>query len=370
MHRWAVEGVFTFNLLMACVDVAGLWFLHRFRKAAAWWIAAFFAAGASFLLVCLFNFGPSFISRISMAGFRNFPVVRLVAYVIFLHGPICALGGALLLRKKAPKTALLSAATAAALVLMAVDAFWIEPTWLEVTHLRIESPKLSRPIRVAVVADLQTDQAGSYERKVFTRLRAEKPDLILLAGDYVQAPPSRVEAVCRELNALVKDVGLDAPEGVFAVQGNVDARRPWRKIFDGLPVVPVISTQSFDIGPLQLTCLSMGESFHPAMKIERKNADRFHLVLGHGPVFARGQIDADLLVAGHTHGGQVRLPGFGAIQTGCDVPRHWAAGLTTLPSGAQLLVSRGVGMERGHAPRLRFLCRPQLILIDLVPVPR
>jgi uncharacterized protein len=49
------------------------------------------------------------------------------------------------------------------------------------------------------------------------------------------------------------------------------------------------------------------------------------------------------------------------------VPNSWAAGLTALPSGAKLIVSRGIGMERAYAPRMRFLCRPELLVIDLEP---
>jgi predicted MPP superfamily phosphohydrolase len=49
------------------------------------------------------------------------------------------------------------------------------------------------------------------------------------------------------------------------------------------------------------------------------------------------------------------------------VPRSWAAGVTRLVNGATLIVSRGVGMERGSAPRLRFLCRPELVIIEVLP---
>ena len=85
------------------------------------------------------------------------------------------------------------------------------------------------------------------------------------------------------------------------------------------------------------------------------------------PNFALGEIPADLLVAGHTHGGQVRLPWIGPMITHSRIPHAWAAGLTELPGGGKLLVSRGIGMERGFAPPMRFLCRPELMVIDLVP---
>jgi predicted MPP superfamily phosphohydrolase len=93
------------------------------------------------------------------------------------------------------------------------------------------------------------------------------------------------------------------------------------------------------------------------------------VVLGHSPNFALAPIDADLLIAGHTHGGQFCLPLIGPLMTNAEVPRRWASGATKLPGGATLVVSRGVGMERGAAPRLRFLCRPELAIIDLTPGP-
>jgi len=105
----------------------------------------------------------------------------------------------------------------------------------------------------------------------------------------------------------------------------------------------------------------------PSLEVPGADPDRFHVVLGHSPNFALGRIEADLLVAGHTHGGQVRVPLVGPLVTLSKVPRRWAAGLTDLPGGGRLLVSRGVGMEGGSAPRLRLFCRPELVVIDLAP---
>ena len=85
------------------------------------------------------------------------------------------------------------------------------------------------------------------------------------------------------------------------------------------------------------------------------------------PILRWGRSTPTCLVTGHTHGGQVRLPIIGPLMTLSLVPRGWAAGLTELPGGGKLLVSRGLGMERGYAPRIRFRCRPELMVIDLVP---
>lgn len=73
----------------------------------------------------------------------------------------------------------------------------------------------------------------------------------------------------------------------------------------------------------------------------------------------------DLTLAGHTHGGQVRLPGFGALVDNCDLPLRMARGLTRYDSRMWLHVSAGLGTSR-FAP-VRFACRPEASILDLVP---
>jgi predicted MPP superfamily phosphohydrolase len=75
-----------------------------------------------------------------------------------------------------------------------------------------------------------------------------------------------------------------------------------------------------------------------------------------------------LVVAGHTHGGQLRLPGVGALVTNCDLPRARARGLTRDPTddgGTWLHVSAGLGSSP-YLP-VRFCCRPEATLLELVP---
>ena len=79
--------------------------------------------------------------------------------------------------------------------LIAADAFLIEPEWLEVSHVEIPSAKLSRPCRIVVLADFQADRIGPYERRVIRSVAEAKPDVVLLAGDYLQAGPAQREEV-------------------------------------------------------------------------------------------------------------------------------------------------------------------------------
>jgi predicted MPP superfamily phosphohydrolase len=293
---------------------------------------------------------------------NHFRVMGLLANGIFLHLPVALLIVALQ-RRKSPRSAAALATLAAGLVGVAVFSFLIEPFRLEVTKIRLHSPKVKVPIRIALVSDLQTDVVSEYEREVLAGIMAEAPDLILLSGDYVQiVDDARRREVQAELRKVLREVGFGAPLGVFAVAGNVDSP-DWPRMFEGLPVTVVESTSRIELPGITLTALNVWESFDA--KIHIPEADSYHVVLGHSPDYALGDVSADLLLAGHTHGGQVRLPFLGPILTLARIPRSWAAGATELPGGRTLVVSRGIGMERGPAPRLRFLCRPELALIEI-----
>jgi predicted MPP superfamily phosphohydrolase len=343
-----------FNLTLAVLDLLALLRVARAKTAGKW------------LLIMP---GVMLAGAILAGGFArdHFDFFRLAAYVVFLHGFLLSAGSALVFCSANKRVAVFSGAAAAVIPLAAYYAFLIEPYWLEVTHWQIASPKIERRFRIVVLADLQTDHFAGYERGVLRRVLEEKPDLILLAGDYIQAPFEKYRAIAKQTNAFMREISFGAPYGVYAVQGNVDPPSDWHEIFTGLDVTIVDRRETFDLGKLRLTCLGLDESYYTGAKVENAEPDKFHLVLGHAPNFALGRIEGDLLVAGHTHGGQVRLPFFGPIITHSRVPYRWASGLTTLPGGAKLLVSRGAGMERGYAPRMRFLCRPELIVIDLMP---
>jgi predicted MPP superfamily phosphohydrolase len=94
-----------------------------------------------------------------------------------------------------------------------------------------------------------------------------------------------------------------------------------------------------------------------------------HLALAHAPEpRVLDQFAADgysLLLAGHTHGGQVRVPGIGALTTNCGLDRRMARGLHRWGTSAWLHVSAGVGTHP-TAP-IRFACRPEASLLTLIP---
>jgi uncharacterized protein len=77
--------------------------------------------------------------------------------------------------------------------------------------------------------------------------------------------------------------------------------------------------------------------------------------------------EVDLLLAGHTHGGQIRIPGLGPLVTFANIKRKSAAGLSRLNGGGYMYVNRGLGMEGGKAPRIRLFCRPEVSVITVKP---
>ncbi|MBY0357019.1 MAG: metallophosphoesterase [Candidatus Obscuribacterales bacterium] len=245
---------------------------------------------------------------------------------------------------------------------MLIDAYFIEPYNLETTVVNIGSSKIKKPIKILVLADLQTDEIGDYEQDVLKKGMSLNPDLILWLGDYIQ--PAAKDQIA-QLNSLLKELNMQAPMGTYAVCGNVDSRN-WRQIFKDLPVEVIRKTHSVKLDGITLTGLQMRDSFNSHLQVGPQS--QFHIVFGHSPDFSLGNIDADLLLAGHTHGGQVRIPFCPPIFTESQVPKNLAGGgLFELGGDKKLFISRGIGMERINAPRVRFCCRPEIVLINLLP---
>lgn len=255
-------------------------------------------------------------------------------------------------------------AVAAVLAVVGLYVNRIEPRWLAVTHYEIQSSKLTKPVRIVVLADIQTDEIGAYERRVLTLAAAQQPDLVLFAGDNIQAPRTERPRLLRELNQALLDASFEPTLGMAAVPGNVDFDCCWKDAYLNLPVA-CLENAARHFGPeIEVVGLDLQAAMVEPPELEP--AERFCIVLGHAPDFALRTQTADLMVAGHTHGGQVRIPFYGPIITFSRVPRDWAAGLTQIDDG-WLFVSRGIGMERGHAPRMRFFCRPELAVITVLP---
>ena len=350
-----IQGLFFYHGLMIIISGASLLLFSRIKD---------HRPVERSILLGIFNLSVIFLGALlyPLDGFGRF---QLLAWGLFLYFPLFLLGNLLMIFKRDRNYAYILAALIFCILVIAGDAFLIEPNLLETTRITFYSDKIKEPITVVFLADIQTDSPGPAEARIITLAAEENPDLVLFAGDYIQLadPEGYMEAI-KTLQLILRDSSLNPPLGAFAVQGNVD-NNGWEQIFEKSAVHPLDSTGTFEFDSLVLTGLSMEDAGNTNLFIS--GIEKFHIVLGHSPNYSLGEIDADLLLAGHTHGGQVQIPGIGPLLTLSAVPREWASGLTEIHPGRFLLVSKGIGLERGNAPRMRFLCRPELIVIYLEP---
>jgi predicted MPP superfamily phosphohydrolase len=102
--------------------------------------------------------------------------------------------------------------------------------------------------------------------------------------------------------------------------------------------------------------------------LENVPANRFSIFLYHNSDLVEDleNLNVDLYLCGHTHGGQVQLPFYGALVTLSKFGKKYEAGMFTV-NDTILYVNRGIGLEGGLAPRVRFLARPEITVFDIIP---
>jgi len=335
---------------------------------AAWYVGLLAAAKALLLLLAL--------------PMRSFFLLVLLGWTsAVLALPALGLGTLLGARRRevAPGVRAFAAATLLLLPL-GVWGSLVEPRALRVESASVALPApraLPRALRVAVLADLQTRAIGAHERAAVDALLALEPDLILVPGDVAQLWPRPPEAAFEEFRALL--ARLEAPLGAYAVRGNSDDPTFLRELCAATPLLLLDDEVAHvERDGLRLAVCGLDLDFgspraRAALQrlVDDARDDEPRLVLAHLPDAWRAlpREGVDLLVAGHTHGGQVVVPGFGPPLTLTGVPRHVAAGGLSELEGRRLYVSRGVGMERGWAPPLRLFCPPEVSLLVLEAAP-
>ncbi|MGW0431859.1 metallophosphoesterase [Micromonospora sp. NPDC003197] len=264
------------------------------------------------------------------------------------------------------------------------------------TLRRYDVPVLAadaEPLRVLHLSDLHMTPGQRRKQEWVASLAATDPDLVVVTGDNL-AHPEAVPGVLRALQPL-----LDYP-GAF-VFGSNDYRGPvWKNPFSyflpdreyvqgvELPTEDLrevlVGTGWADLNNARTSIKAGGrtvelvgvddphigrDDYASVTGLVSPDAD-LSIALTHSPdpqLLDEMAADGfDLLLAGHTHGGQVRVPFVGALVTNCELPRSMARGLHRWPaSDAWLHVSAGLGTHP-TAP-VRFACPPEASLLTLIP---
>ncbi|HEU4752963.1 MAG TPA: metallophosphoesterase, partial [Armatimonadota bacterium] len=316
----------------------------------------------------------------SLAPYPFFSIVRLACQGLFGEG-LLLLAGITVVQALSParRRAAVTGLLAAGVLLAYSEAYHRCPYDLQVRRYFVDLSK-GRPrgsFKLVHLSDIQCDRVGEHEERALRLARDLQPDLLVFTGDYVQPRlgTDRGKA-SREFNALLRRIGLRPRLGAFAVRGDTE-RDGWRTLFAGTAVTCLEDRQALVRLPsgviLSLTGLSLESSrarsrADLAAVLPEGPGEALRLVLGHAPDGVRalksGQ-KCDLYLAGHTHGGQVVLPFFGPPVTLSRLPRRYAAGGLHRFDGTWLHVSRGIGMERRTAPQVRFMCPPEVCVLDV-----
>ena len=239
-------------------------------------------------------------------------------------------------------------------------------------------PEAFHGLRIAQVSDIHYDEFSEpyFVREMVRRINALNPDVVVLTGDFVTAGllsrhiTARLTYPCAEVLS-----GIQCPHRIASL-GNHDALVGWPIVVDALKVhgIPTLvnSSLAFERNGSRLWFAGLPSTLEDVPKLDeaipRQTASNEPVILlAHEPDYAPHVVKhggVDLMLSGHTHGGQVRLPFIGT-------PRSMlAAGGRRFVHGhfnvgpMQLYVNRGIGTVK--IP-VRFLCPPELTLFTLQP---
>ena len=246
--------------------------------------------------------------------------------------------------------------------------YFIEPYRLEITRVKLTSAKLpagARPVRFAQISDLHSEAKPRLEERLPAIIAAQKPDFIVFTGDAVNSREGLV-TFKRCLSRLAEI----AP--TFVVKGNWDV---WlgdaMDIFGGTGAKELngeavkVENGGASVWLAGAACGARGDLSRAIRAIP---PGAYGIVLYHHPDMIPDAADsgADLLCAGHTHGGQAALPWYGGLVKIDGPGSPYERGLYRVRE-TWVYVNRGIGMEGGHSPCLRFLARPEVTVYELAP---
>ncbi|MFL6844899.1 MAG: metallophosphoesterase [Allosphingosinicella sp.] len=232
-------------------------------------------------------------------------------------------------------------------------------------------PSGARPLRVLLVSDIHVvgpDMPPSRVARLVEQMNALKPDLMLLAGDF--ASDRKLATRRYSLSEAIRPLAaLHAPLGRYAVLGNHDHWRDAAQARRALSAagIRLLDNDAVEVGPLALGGLDDPFTRHQILErtIARMRAlPGAKLLLSHSPdPFADLPADVSLMLAGHTHCGQIVLPWIGPLATASDYGDRFLCGIVR-ERGRTLVVGAGLGTS---LVPLRIGARPDMWLIELGP---
>lgn len=249
-------------------------------------------------------------------------------------------------------------------------------TRLAVRYYTVESEKVEEPVRLAVLTDLHACKYGKNQQDLLKAVAAQDPDLVLLCGDIVDDEPRMPEE-----RALFTVKKLAEQWPVYYASGNHEYRTGRLEeikklvaacgavVLDGACVYTAANGQMLQIGGID-DPEAGEENWQDQLTAASAALDggHFSILLTHRPERVEDYADSgfDLVLAGHAHGGQWRLPGLinGLLAPNQGLFPPYAGGRYDL-GNTTLIVSRGLARESTRIPRI--FNRPELVVVDVEP---
>ncbi|BEP58592.1 metallophosphoesterase [Variovorax sp. V118] len=264
---------------------------------------------------------------------------------------------------------------AAALVLAALAAWSvvIEPRWVAARVEPLGSAQWQPPagLKVAVASDWHLStrslwRVTSADRAaaIVDQINAAQPDVILLPGDFLAGSGDDEDLSIETMAAVLGR--LKAPQGVYAVLGNHDWWHDGERTAKALSAqgIRVLENTSARLPGHELWVVGIGDDStghsQPDKALAGVPPGAATLVMMHDPFsFAGMPRTQGLVVAGHTHGGQISVPGYGALVVPGRAPREWAYGWVAHGDNKRMYVTSGLGVS---ILPVRFNMRPEWVM--------
>jgi predicted MPP superfamily phosphohydrolase len=263
---------------------------------------------------------------------------------------------------------------AALAILLIGWSYWSAISDPVVREARVELPGFpagQAPVRVAFLADFHVqgpDMPPERVARIVAQVNAERPDLVLIGGDLIGDRPLSTKRYSTA-ETMAPLAALRAPLGTIAVLGNHEYTRNGREARDALTRVGVrvLANQATQAGPLAIGGLDDQRTGHnrDAQTYSAMRAlPGARVLLSHSPdPFATLPADIGLMLAGHTHCGQIRLPLFGALTNDSAYGDRYACGFIE-QNGRKLIVTAGLGAS---ILPLRLMAPPDFWIVTIGP---
>ena len=305
-------------------------------------------------------------------------IAILLGLLLFLHNEVRRSPGPAQWGRVPRWPKRLRVAFAAIILFLAGAAFWgflIEPGRLVVHEQTIQidnwPPQLDG-LRIAVVSDLHVDNRFITEKKLRTivaRTNQLQPELIVILGDYIAGSGRTTERVEPEVfGPILKD--LRAPLGVYSVLGNHDWWYSGAKVRKALELngIKVLENESakVDARGTSFWLVGLADLWTRPQRIADTVAavpeGKPVIALTHNPdIFPNVPQRVQLVLAGHTHGGQVRLPIIGPVISSSEYGNRWVQG-HVFENNHHLFVTTGIGTS---IVPVRFGLPPEIVILTL-----